>query len=434
MPTGMAPIAPAPTKGSVEEPPGVEWRKLAGGSVRFLALMHVFRWATEPGTRSGGVSLGGPFLRSVGNLHGWSDGDPFYVNYVGHPLQGAIAGRLFLLNDRRFNLTEFGRSSEYWKGKLRGAAFSWAFSQQFEIGPLSEASIGRIQSQFPQQGFVDHVVTPVVGFAWTIGEDAIDRFVIKAVENRTDNRWARLLVRSALNPSRTVANVMDGKVPWYRASRAGVLVYSPSPREPRTASRSPYQHGAPRDDPKPAPFEFTAAPTWRHFGGAGDCVGGGAEGAWRVGPELQLVLAVNGCKLVGQPQDRSGDALVYQVGPRWTPSSTKKWSPYAHLLVGGMKVTNEQLFPEQKAAVLAANKGLDPMLSYTLHEQYTRREEANGVAITAGTGVDYKLTDALALRVASVEYQRSTIPAVGGVPYNNGLQVTTGMVLRLGTW
>jgi hypothetical protein len=45
-------------------------------------------------------------------------------------------------------------------------------------------------------------------------------------------------------------------------------------------------------------------------------------------------------------------------------------------------------------------------------------------------GVDYKLNPALAIRVASVEYLKSG----GGAPAGSGFQMTTGMVLRWGTW
>jgi hypothetical protein len=334
------------------------------------------------------------------------------------------------LSDPRYNRTEFGKNRDYWKGKLRAAAFAWAFSEQFEIGPLSEASIGHIQRDFPQQGFVDHVVTPTIGLAWMVGEDAIDRYLIQPIEDRTTNKLVRLALRTALNPARSFADVVDGKAPWYRGSRAGILAYRRDP----VAARSMADRSDPSlVDPKPAPFELTVAPSWRQFGGK-SCIGGGADAAYRVSPEWQLALSVNGCKLMALKRDLSGDALFYQVGPRWTPLPTGRWSPYAHLLIGGVKITHEQFYPDKKMATEEANKNLDPSLAYTLHDQYTRQEEANGVALSAGTGVDYKLNDALAIRVASVEYLRSSIGTVGGLPYSRGLQVTTGMVLRLGAW
>lgn len=108
----------------------VEWKRLSAGSLRFLAVMHGFRWVKEAGTRAGGCGLGRGCIRSLGNLHGWSDGDPFYVSYVGHPMQGAVAGRIFELNDPRYQKADFGKGRAYWKGKLRAGAFAWAFSEQ----------------------------------------------------------------------------------------------------------------------------------------------------------------------------------------------------------------------------------------------------------------------------------------------------------------
>jgi hypothetical protein len=106
----------------------------------------------------------------------------------------------------------------------------------------------------------------------------------------------------------------------------------------------------------------------------------------------------------------------------------------SHVLVGGVKITHEQMYPDVKLAVEQAHQNLDPSLAYTLHDLYTSREETSGVAFTAGTGVDYRLNDVLAIRVASVEYLRSSAGSLGGLSYSSGLQLTTGLVVRLGTW
>jgi hypothetical protein len=412
-------VAPVETK-------GVEWTELATGSLRFLGVMHAFRLATEPGTRSGGFGVGPDYFKSLGNLHGWADGDPFYVNYVGHPMQGAVSGRLFQLHDRRYRRTEFGAGADYWKGKLRAMAFSWAFSEQFEIGPLSEASIGHIQRDFPQQGFVDHVVTPVVGFGWMIGEDAMDRYVIKSIEARTRNGFARAMARSFLNPARAFANLMDWRLPWYRNTRSGILSYTaPTGREDLGAAAV----ASPPPGREIAPLEFTAGAGVRQIGGE-PCVGGGGEAAFRVATDWELVATVNGCKMTGQRENVSGDALVYQLGPRWTPMPGGKWSPYAHLLIGGMKVTQETLDPAEKKRVLDSNNDLDSMLSYTLHSMYTTQQESNALAVTAGMGVDYRVSPAVAIRVANLEYLYGSARLLNG----SGFQMSTGMVLRWGTW
>src|SRR4030095_13058943 len=211
-----------PVRITAEQRKGVDWRRLVNQSLLFMSFENAFRCATEEGTRDG---FSNPFFRgylnSVGNLHGWSDDDPFLVNYVGPPMQGAVSGYLWTQNDRGYRDIQFGRNRKYWKGKLRGAAYSYVYSALFEIGPMSEASIGNIQAYYPQQGFVDHVVTPVIGLGWSIAEDALDQYFIRYVERRTSNRYARLFVRGGLNPARSMANVLAGRPPRPRDNRPG---------------------------------------------------------------------------------------------------------------------------------------------------------------------------------------------------------------------
>jgi hypothetical protein len=202
----------------------VQWGSLFKESLFFMSIQHGFRLATDKEVRArGGGSFFGGYIDSVANLHGWGDGDPFIVNYVGHPLQGAVAGFIWMKNDPKYRNAEIGRNSRYWKGRLRAMAFAGVYSEAFEIGPISEASIGHVQKSYPQQGFVDHVITPTVGTGWMIAEDAVDRYLIRPIETHTRNRWLRLLARSVLNPSRSFANCMTMEVPWHREDRQGVM-------------------------------------------------------------------------------------------------------------------------------------------------------------------------------------------------------------------
>ena len=91
-----------------------------------------------------------------------------------------------------------------------------------------------------------------------------------------------------------------------------------------------------------------------------------------------------------------------------------------------------KVFPEEKAAVIAAAPPADQ--GYALHHLYTKNWDTNGFAVAAGTGVDYKINNALAFRVASLEYSHSWTQDMNGINYQNGLQLTTGLVLRMGTW
>ncbi len=429
--SGMVAVSPTPKRET-----GVDWVHLARGSFTFLAVENGFRCATEQGTRDG---FSGPFipgyLNSVGDLHGWSDGDPFLVNYIGHPMQGAVSGYIWQHNDRAYRTVEFGRNSRYWKGKLRGAAFSYLYSVQFEIGALSEAALGNIQGLYPQQGFVDQVVTPAVGFGWTIAEDSIDRYIVRAIEAHVANPYFRLLARGALNPSRSMANVMMGQLPWHRDDRPGVFTPYPDAAAVRSFMEQATAKTQVRSPSGVAPFEFTVEPIFKQYFGTdakGSCAGGGSSAAIRVGDQWQVVVAVNGCKILDLPANLSGDSLTYMVGPRWTSNPSGRWTPHAQFLVGGTKLTQERLDPETRDEVIAE---LYPKrLGNAQHPLYTRQYETNGFAIAAGTGVDYKINNALAFRVASLDYSHSWNNELNGINYSNGLQFTTGLVLRMGTW
>ncbi len=412
---------------SVERPPfpGVQWRSLFSQSFRLLLIEHAFRYATEPGTRHPGHPFFQGYLNSVGALHGWADGDPFYVNYVGHPMQGAVSGYLWTFNDTRYRFVEFGRNPDYWKSRIRAGAFSWAYSEQMEIGPISEATIGNVQATFPQQGFVDHVVTPAIGLGWMVAEDALDRYLVRFVERRTQNRLVRILVRGGANPSRSLANVVSGQWPWARPrDHADVLAAV----LPKPASRKTYE---PERSRGVAPFEF-AANAYALADPSGTCAGGGATAALRMSSQWQMVLDVNGCKMTGLEKNLSGDSLSYMAGPRWTPPVTGQLVPYFQFLLGGNKLTQELMFPQQESYLteLAKISGSD----LPEHSQYTKEFEHDGFAMAAGMGLDFNFNRALAFRLLGVDYTRSWANDLNGFAAPRGFQFKTGLVLHMGNW
>lgn len=101
------------------ESQGVDWGHLIRQSLFFLTIENGFRCATEDGTREG---FSDPFFRgylnSVGNLHGWNDGDPFIVNYVGHPMQGAVSGYLGLKTIVRIARSSLARTAGTGRGSF----------------------------------------------------------------------------------------------------------------------------------------------------------------------------------------------------------------------------------------------------------------------------------------------------------------------------
>jgi len=217
-------IGPLAVGNNLPEPPRpFDWGSALKQSALFLGVQHSFRIATEPGTRA---ALKGPFLRdyieSVKGLRGWGDGDPFIVNYVGHPFQGAVSGFIQVQNDPSYRRAEFGASSVYWKSKMRAMGFATLYSFNFEFGPASEASLGNVGLDRKSSGAVDLVVSPLGGLGVMVAEDALDRYVIRGAERLSGNPYYRLILRGVLNPNRSFANILRRKVPWHRDTRGGL--------------------------------------------------------------------------------------------------------------------------------------------------------------------------------------------------------------------
>lgn len=227
------------------------WGPALRQSFLFLLIEHGFRVGTQGYTRQRTVE--GPFFQdwfdSVGGIRGWDDGDHYSANYIGHPMQGAIASYIQIQNDPRGIHQEFGDSPEYWKSRMRATAWSAAYSVQFELGPVSEATLGNVGQKKGTGGAVDLVVTPVIGLGWTVTEDALDKYVIRGLERRSQSRNLRALARSFLNPTRSFANLLRRKAPWHRDTRDGVAVAGEfaRPPAPRPAAAAAAVH--PTADP-----------------------------------------------------------------------------------------------------------------------------------------------------------------------------------------
>lgn len=202
-----------------------QWGEAFKQSMLFLGIQHSFRLATEQGSRA---DLKGPFWKdywkSLTSLKGWEDGDPFIVNYIGHPMMGSVTGYIQIQNDPKGIDEQLSLKKSYWMSRLKALGWSAAYSTQFELGLISEATLGNIgirpygKAKNPM-AYVDLVVTPVLGTGWLVGEDALDQYFIRRLERRLPNRTTLILIRSFLNPTRSFANLMRGKWPWHRDDR-----------------------------------------------------------------------------------------------------------------------------------------------------------------------------------------------------------------------
>ena len=184
-------------------------------AIAFTTFQHVTR-LREHRTRS---QLDGPFLRdwftSVKHLGtDWDDGGKFFTNYIAHPMGGAVYANIYRQNDGGRRDLLVGEPG--YAGMLaRAMLFSAVVSAQFELGPLSEASIGNVGLVDPKRmAWGDLLITPALGTAWMVAEDLVDQRVLDGMEGK--NVVLRNVLRLMLNPSRSGANMSRGKLPWYR--------------------------------------------------------------------------------------------------------------------------------------------------------------------------------------------------------------------------
>jgi hypothetical protein len=176
---------------------------------------QMMRVATQEDSRA---ELKGPFFKdwfdSVHIPRKWGDEDPWQVNYIGHAIHGSAAARIWL-DQRERPATK----TQYVQSMGRALVFAAVFSELFENGPISEASIGNVARLPERTGWVDHVWTPVGGVLWAMAEDAIDKYVLTRIDEHCPMLLPRVAARLILNPGRMLANVSQNRAPWYRADR-----------------------------------------------------------------------------------------------------------------------------------------------------------------------------------------------------------------------
>jgi hypothetical protein len=425
--------APLAHADHVEQPAqGFQWGSAILQSLFAFTIAHAERFPTEQGTRE---AIQGAFWKDYGRdvqaLHGWDDGDGFKTSYIAHPMEGAMAGYIERQNDPKYRSVEYGASQRYWTSVMRSLAFSTAYNIAWSAGPYGEAGLGNVDLHAPP-GLVDIVGSEILGTGWMIGEDAIDRYLIKRIENKFQNPAIRAFARGMLNPIRSYSNLLRLKQPWHRDSRPGVYTYRPEGRyapwdeetgEPFKFSRWP-----------DTPFELFGQPLFQRFLGpkGSTCIGGSGEAAVKMSKSFALLFDVDGCKLMGMHAPESGDALTYTGGGRWTLPTSKRWVPYAQILVGGAKIAHDHVDEAKKIeATRVAEQTGQPVPE---QDQYTTTVDVNGLTIVAAGGVFYQISEGLVLRAAHLGYQRSWMPALQGMDYSRDLRFSIGLAVRFGPW
>jgi hypothetical protein len=195
------------------------WDGAVTQSLYFLGIEHGFRLREEK-TRN---EFKGPFFQdwkdSVAGVQGWSDGGSFFTNYIAHPMQGAVSGFIQIQNDPHGKSVEFSGSRTYWNSRMRALGWAAIYSTQFELGAISEATIGNVGKKEGTGGYVDLVITPTCGLGMIVLEDVLDKYLLKKLEKHTVGIGKRRFYRTIFNPQRSLANFLRGKAPWHRDSR-----------------------------------------------------------------------------------------------------------------------------------------------------------------------------------------------------------------------
>ncbi len=222
------------------KPCRVDWKRILAESFFFLSAQHGGNILMDSDTRYDLThgSFWGDYAACVRNYRWsrWKDDDPFGVDYIGHPMMGALTNSIYEQNDPKQRALTLENSRRYWMGHLRATAYSAAYSAQWKNGPLSEASIGNTGIGYyvrksdglitNETGMQDFFITPIGGLAWNVGEDAMDRFFIAKVRKHTGNRLV-LFFASFTTPGKSAANLSRFRAPYYR-DRDAAAEASPS--------------------------------------------------------------------------------------------------------------------------------------------------------------------------------------------------------------
>jgi hypothetical protein len=211
------------------KPCRVSWWRVLSQSFYFLSTQHLGNIGLDHDTRNAleRGNFWGNYAYCVEHYRWsrWKDDDPFLVDYVGHPMMGAVTSSIYEQNDPKQRALMFENTQRYWMGRLRAMAYSAAYSAQWKVGPLSEASIGSTGLFYytrardgiwtNETGMQDFFITPIGGMAWNVGEDVIDRYILRHVRHARRNKWV-LLASSLTTPGKSAANLTRFRAPYYR--------------------------------------------------------------------------------------------------------------------------------------------------------------------------------------------------------------------------
>lgn len=430
---------------SSEQPERYHWRGLFLQSLTFLAFEDTVRMVSDGTMRS--VIATKPYwhdyLASMQqfNMRRWNDGDAFIVNYIGHGMHGAIASYIEIQNSPHDRSLRIGASRAYWKSRFVAMLWSTVYSTQSEIGPLGEAAIGNeggytyplgCKSPCPSYkpgdkytnntGWVDFIITPTVGTLWVVVEDTVDRVISDRVQNGRPDAVFPKILRGGLNPSRTVANALRFKKPWYRDFQHSDVVNPPtvhfvrSDEEERTIRNLLRFEIFPHFNALSLPVNSEQCAPCRHI-----TTGAGIGFSYRLFRWLDLDSDVNYQPEASPlPTDRAGGSIISGTFGFRSGIQTKNYALKASIRPGFVSYDHAYMIPPNGYTIMLDGPPAYPDTPPVPPELGRITHFATALSINA----DYGLTRHFALRASfgntPVRYKTNYLdrpPGRGAPPY-----------------
>ncbi|MGI8772088.1 MAG: hypothetical protein ACR2JE_11705 [Acidobacteriaceae bacterium] len=429
------------------------WKGLLWQSFAFNLAMNGFRVADDATMRDqlAHKPYWHDYIASIKqfNMRRWNDGDDFLVNYVGHPLEGSVASFIEIQNSPTQARIRWNQPG-YMNSRFKAFLWSLAFSTQSEIGPLGEAGIGSeggftygtkcFEHCTPgvnfkpgdhytnNTGWVDFIITPTVGMLWVFAEDFLDKDVSDRVSGGDRTRDLSRVVHGALNPSRTFANFLRGRNPWYRDwdHPIGTPVQGDGVRFLKSDEWTAREQRRPRFEISPHVTGFSIATNTRS---CTNCramtTGAGVEGSVRLlrwlDADADVSYLPNASPL---PSDRAGGNMLTGFFGVRSGIDTENYA--LKLAVRPGFVRFDRAYQTSPTSIILRNNALGPVSQYPGTEVQNPPPTVGDITHFAWnfnlTG-DYKVTDSVAFRAGIgenlVRYRSNFVnpPGIGEPPY-----------------
>jgi hypothetical protein len=169
-----------------------QWPKALLKSELSIGIQQLWRLHIQPYTRN--ATFRGPYLKEVWQAEknsfkgGWDDGDGNWINYVQHPFSGGIYAQVWCDAMPTCANQDFGKNKKYLvNGILKPLPWSALMSLNFENGPISESTLGKVafkKGVDGRYGMVDYFATPLGGITLKAATDAYHTYVRKPFDLR----------------------------------------------------------------------------------------------------------------------------------------------------------------------------------------------------------------------------------------------------------